>query len=306
MPKRIPSPLDDLDRSLGLTVDPLLRELRPAREARKRLISFVSGDDPAIYRYAECRDRLDLGSATSLISPALHFGLLAPEEAIWAAKKATDSAPDCSSRNGAETWLSEIIWREFFFSISYHFPFTQSGAFRSKMNNLAWINSSEDFAAWGKGQTGYPVVDAPMRQLAEVGWMSNRSRMITASFLVKNLLVDWRKGEDWFRQHLLDADTAINNGNWQWVAGTGTDAAPWFRIFNPILQGRRFDPAGTHIREWIPELREVPQRFIYSPWEMPPEVQTESHCQIGKVYPHPVVDYAESRNRALETWKQVR
>ena len=170
------------------------------------------------------------------------------------------------------------------------------------MPGLIWLNNLRQFEAWQQGHSGYPVVDAAMRQLAQTGWMHNRSRMIVASFLTKDLLIDWRWGERWFMQHLLDGDPAANNGGWQWAAGTGTDAAPYFRIFNPILQSKKHDPHGAHIRRWLPELDHVPDAFIHEPWKMPSEVQAQANCRIGKDYPAPIVDHSIARLRALEAY----
>lgn len=170
---------------------------------------------------------------------------------------------------------------------------------------MPWRNDKQEFGSWCEGRTGYPVVDAAMRQLQDLGWMHNRARMIVASFLVKNLLVDWRWGERWFMQHLLDGDPAANNGGWQWSAGTGLDAAPYFRIFNPVLQAKKFDPHGDFVRQWVPELEEVPVQYIHSPWLMPAELQNETNCGIGRDYPQPVVDHKFARQRALELYKQA-
>ncbi len=160
-------------------------------------------------------------------------------------------------QDSAETWLNELIWREFYIQILYHFPHVAKTAFNSSLANIPWRNDETEFTAWKNGLTGMPIVDAAMRQLKETGWMHNRARMIVASFLVKDLLIDWRWGEAWFMENLLDGDLAANNGGWQWTAGTGTDAAPYFRIFNPVLQSTKFDPNGDYIRKWVPELRET-------------------------------------------------
>ena len=161
------------------------------------------------------------------------------------------------------------------------------------MPDVRWENNPEQFEAWCQGITGYPVVDAAMRQLHNTGWMHNRARMIVASFLTKDLLIDWRWGERWFMQHLIDGDPAANNGGWQWTAGTGTDAAPYFRIFNPISQGMKYDPNGDYIRRWLPELENVPDAFIHEPWKMPVDIQTESQCRIGVDYPSPMIDHSQ-------------
>jgi len=274
-------------------------------EAQRRLQAFVGGDDPAIYRYGKGRDRLDL-VGTSQLSPYLRFGMLSACQAAASALVAIEAAPDAQARSGAETWLTELIWREFYQSIQYHFPETERYSFRATLRDIDWDNDETAFAAWRQGQTGYPVVDAGMRQLAQTGWMHNRARMIVASFLVKDLLIDWRWGEHWFMQHLVDADPAANNGGWQWTAGTGTDAAPYFRIFHPVLQGRKHDPEGAYVRQWVPELAQVPGRYIHAPWEMPPEVQRAMGCIIGRDYPAPIVDHAWARERALAVYAQAR
>lgn len=168
---------------------------------------------------------------------------------------------------GAEIWLNELVWREFFIQILYHFPYVRERSFNPVFANIQWRNKEEEFEAWKAGYTGVPIVDAGMRQLKEVGWMHNRARMIVASFLVKDLLINWRRGEAWFMENLLDGDLAANNGGWQWTAGTGTAAAPYFRIFNPVLQSRKFDPHGDYIRKWVPELREVDAKYVHAPWE---------------------------------------
>jgi deoxyribodipyrimidine photo-lyase len=167
---------------------------------------------------------------------------------------------------GAETWLNELIWREFFIQILFHFPYVSRTAFNPSLANIAWRNDESEFGAWKEGRTGVPIVDAAMRQLREIGWMHNRARMIAASHLVKDLLIDWRWGEKHFMDELIDGDLAANNGGWQWVAGTGTDAAPYFRIFNPVLQSARFDPHGDYIRKWVPELRGLDAKEIHAPW----------------------------------------
>jgi deoxyribodipyrimidine photo-lyase len=220
--------------------------------------------------------------------------------------RAVQDAPDKLARESADTWLNELIWREFYQTILYHFPYVLKRNFQPAYDRIPWLNDSRDFQAWKMGQTGYPFVDAAMRQLAEEQWMHNRPRMIVASFLVKHLLVDWRWGETWFMQNLLDGDLAANNGGWQWTAGTGTDAAPYFRIFNPISQGKKFDPRGGYIRRYIPELESVPQQFIHTPWEMPNELQKKIGCVIGEDYPGPIVEHGIARERALEAYRVSR
>ena len=268
-------------------------------EAQKRLDTFI---DSQIDNYSETRDRVDL-DGTSRLSPYLRFGMLSARQAAWAAREASARAQDSANRQGAETWLNELIWREFYATILYHYPKVLRSAFRPELRTIHWQQDSAGFSAWAEGCTGYPVVDAAMRQLNASGWMHNRARMITASFLVKDLLIDWRRGERYFMQHLLDGDPASNNGGWQWIAGTGTDAAPYFRIFNPVLQGKKFDPHGVFIRRWVTELSAVPDAYIHTPWAMPDDIQSQTGCRIGKNYPAPIVDHATARQRALKIYR---
>lgn len=268
-------------------------------EAHRRLEQFVGGK--GIYHYASGRDRQDL-EGTSQLSPYLRFGMLSPRRAVSAALNALQAAKDAQERKGAETWLNELIWREFYIHILYHFPHVRQRNFR--MQHVRWENDPQHFAAWAEGRTGYPVVDAAMRQLVESGWMHNRSRMIVASFLTKDLLIDWRWGERFFMQHLIDGDPAANNGGWQWTAGTGTDAAPYFRIFNPTSQSLKHDPDGVYIRRWLPELRRVPGANIHEPWKMPPDDQRAAGCVIGVDYPAPIVDHAAAKERTLRAYQK--
>ena len=278
-------------------------------EAQRRLAAFATGDHAPIGRYAQARDRLDL-RGTSELSPYLRFGMISARQAVVSARAAVAAAAGADGgaqeRKGAETWLNELIWREFYVHILYHFPQVRGSSFRSEYDQIAWENDTGAFAAWCEGRTGYPVVDAAMRQLVETGWMHNRARMIVASFLVKDLLIDWRWGERFFMQHLVDGDPAANNGGWQWTAGTGTDAAPYFRIFNPILQGKKHDPDGSFVRRWLPGLARVPNRTLHAPWEMPEEGQREAGCIIGDDYPAPVVDHAWARERTLAAYARAR
>jgi deoxyribodipyrimidine photo-lyase len=271
------------------------------KEALQRLVTF---SEDAIYQYQEDRNRMDL-PATSALSPYLRFGMLSARQAAAAAIKAQDQAGNGVFQRGAETWLNELIWREFYISILYHFPFVRQTAFRAELRPLAWINDEDDFTAWTEARTGYPVVDAAMRQLTQTGWMHNRARMVSASFLVKHLLVDWRWGERWFMQHLIDGDPAANNGGWQWTSGTGTDAAPYIRVFNPVLQGQKFDPHGNYVRRWLPELARVPQKFIHNPWNMPDRLQEQAGCVIGRDYPAPIIEHNFARQRAIDVFRKA-
>ena len=203
---------------------------------------------------------------------------------------------------GAATWLSELAWRDFFFQVLWYFPRVAREAFQARYANIEWPNDERLFAAWREGRTGYPLVDAGMRQLNTTGYMHNRLRMVVASFLAKDLLVDWRWGERYFAERLNDFDLAANNGGWQWAASTGCDAQPWFRIFNPVAQSERFDPGGAFIRRYVPELVRVADRLIHAPWTMDASAQRAAGCVIGRDYPAPVVDHAVQRARALELY----
>ena len=244
-----------------------------------------------IHQYAETRNRMD-SDGTSSLSPYFRFGMLSLRQAVHAA------LPSPHGRGvggeGENTWLNELIWREFYIQILYHFPHVAKTAFNKSLANIPWRNKESEFSAWKNGCTGVPIIDAAMRQLKETGWMHNRARMIVASFLVKDLLIDWRWGEAWFMENLLDGDIAANNGGWQWTAGTGTDAAPYFRIFNPILQSAKFDPNGDYIRKWIPELRELNAKEIHAPWEKGIKVTG---------YPEkPIVDRSIVKERTMQAY----
>ena len=271
-------------------------------DAQQRLTQFV---DAKILDYKTDRDMVGL-PGTSQLSPYLRFGMISARQAVVAALSAISRAPTENGRLGAETWLSELIWREFYTTILYHFPHVLQGSFRPEYDQIAWHNDSDEFAAWCNGRTGYPIVDAAMHQLNQTGWMHNRARMIVASFLIKDLLIDWRWGERYFMQQLIDGDPAANNGGWQWTAGTGTDAAPYFRIFNPISQSKKFDPDGEYIRHWLPELSHVDRKYIHAPWEMPPLEQMRTNCKIGTDYPSPIIDHKFARERTLAAYKVVK
>jgi deoxyribodipyrimidine photo-lyase len=271
-------------------------------EARRRLAAFTSGSNPPVYHYKAERDLMGRDS-TSRLSPYLRFGMLSSREAAAIASEMIDAAPDKTAAKSAVAFLNELIWREFYVHILAHYPDVRRAAFRPELRDIPWENNDADFAAWCEGRTGYPVVDAAMRQLVQTGWMHNRARMIVASFLTKDLLINWQWGERFFMQHLIDGDPASNNGGWQWAAGTGTDAAPYFRIFNPVLQGKKHDPDGAYVRRWVPELANVPDKYLQEPWQMPDAVQQQAGCRIGVDYPAPIVDHHAARDRTLAAYK---
>ncbi|NJD34287.1 MAG: deoxyribodipyrimidine photo-lyase [Betaproteobacteria bacterium] len=247
--------------------------------------------------YAARRD-FPAVKGTSYLSAHLRFGTISIRQLAAYAH--------AQSSRGAATWLAELIWRDFYHAILWHHPRVATQCFKPAFDALRWDHGPELFAAWCAGRTGYPLVDAAMRQLTHSGWMHNRLRMVTASFLSKDLGLDWRQGEAWFAEKLLDFDLAANNGGWQWAASTGCDAQPWFRIFNPVTQSEKFDAEGCFIRRYVPELAGVPQKFIHAPWTMRAAQQTACGVRIGHDYPLPVVDHAMARTRTLERFKAVR
>ena len=269
-------------------------------EARQRLNDFIQD---AIFHYREGRNQLDQ-AGTSSLSPYLRFGLISIQTAYQAALQALESAQQSEEKQGVETWISELIWREFYISILYHFPNVLQEAFYPHRRQIPWRTNASELESWQQGLTGYPIVDACMRQLNETGWMHNRGRMIVASFLTKDLLLNWQSGERYFMQQLVDGDPAANNGGWQWTAGVGTDAAPYFRIFNPILQSKKFDTHGNFIRQWVSELADVPLTYLHEPWTMPPDLQKQFHCVIGKDYPDPLVDRSIVKDRVMQAFQK--
>jgi deoxyribodipyrimidine photo-lyase len=259
------------------------------REASRLLAHFADGP---IDRYTEDRS-FPARAGTSRLSPHIHFGTISPRTVVAAAP---------SSRK----LLLELAWRDFFHHLLFHFPAVAEDSFRPEFRGFPWRAPGAGFEAWKSGKTGYPLVDAGMRELSATHWMHNRARMVVASFLTKDLHVDWRIGEKWFEHELADADLANNNGGWQWAAGTGADAAPYFRILNPVLQSKRFDPQGEYIRRFVPELVRVPPGKIHEPWTMTASEQAEAACRIGVDYPAPIVDHARERENALRLFEGIR
>ena len=207
------------------------------------------------------------------------------------------------ARKGFDTFINELVWREFYYQILTHFPHVMTAPFRPEFAGIPWSTDEKSFQRWMDGTTGYPIVDAAMRQLRDEGWMHNRARMIVASFLTKDLHINWQWGERYFFSVLTDADHASNNGGWQWTAGTGTDASPWFRIFNPVLQGKKFDPAGAYVRRYVPELARFPEAAVHDPWNANRQEQEAAGCVIGRDYPSPMVDHAEARVRTMAIYR---
>ncbi|MFT2090076.1 cryptochrome/photolyase family protein [Paraglaciecola sp. 2405UD69-4] len=247
-------------------------------------------------QYKEKRDFPGLG-ATSKLSPHLHFGEISPNQIWYAGIHALDGNIDNS---GLDCYLSELGWREFSYYLLYHFPHIPEQNFSPKFEHFPWRTDNDSLQAWQRGQTGIPIVDAGMRELWQTGTMHNRVRMIVASFLVKNLLIHWREGERWFWDCLLDADLAANSASWQWVAGTGADAAPYFRIFNPVTQGQKFDSQGDYVKRFCPELSKLPDKYIHNPWDAPQNILDYAGITFGENYPRPLVDLKATRQRALD------
>jgi deoxyribodipyrimidine photo-lyase len=258
--------------------------------AQDRLRKFLRAGVDA---YADRRD-LPGVDGTSRLSHHLALGTLSPRR-LYSAVSDELRGLKGPNRRGLDTYLSELIWREFYHQIMAEFPYVQGTAFREEFRSIPWKRSVARFERWRSGTTGYPIVDAAMRQIEEEGWMHNRARMIVASFLTKDLHLNWQWGEEYFAAKLIDLDIASNNGGWQWSAGTGTDASPWFRIFNPVLQGKKFDANGAYVRRYVPELSGVPDRYIHEPWRMTRQDQLACGCVIGRDYPARIVDHAEAR-----------
>jgi len=268
--------------------------------ARAILERFVA---TSLATYADRRNDPAI-DGTSHLSPHLRAGTIGIRRCLFDAIEARDRSSG-TRVTGYDTWISELVWRDFYQQIYKNFPHVATGPFLAAANDLKYRESADDFAAWSQARTGYPIVDAAMTQLTAYGWMHNRLRMIVASFFTKDLLLDYRLGERFFEQHLADNEAAANNGGWQWSASTGTDAAPYFRVFNPILQSKKFDPAGTFIRRMLPALAHVPGDTIHAPWTLPPLAAESLGFRLGRDYPQPIVDHAMARERALALYAPV-
>ncbi|MEO0560434.1 MAG: deoxyribodipyrimidine photo-lyase [Bacteroidota bacterium] len=266
--------------------------------ALERLDAFI---EESLIDY-EAQRNVPADHGTSWLSPHLHWGEVSPRT-VWV--RVNGWVQNGAMRDEADKFLSEIAWREFSYHVLHHFPATPTAPLKDKYAAFPWRDDSDGLEAWTRGQTGYPIVDAGMRQLWAIGWMHNRVRMIVASFLTKDLLVPWQEGARWFWDTLCGADLANNTMGWQWASGSGADAQPFFRIFNPISQGEKHDPDGAYVRRWIPELADLPNKWIHKPWAAPDNVLAEAGVELGTTYPHPIVDHSEARARALDVLKSV-
>lgn len=304
--KKCPSYLKSLDseriEALGLLPkipwdEGFKAKWRPgSKGAKERLLHVLK---TVISHYDTQRDQLDL-DGVSRLSPHLHYGELSPRQVWHAALKQFGW-----ENEGCAAFLRQLGWREFAHHLLYYFPHTPTEPLRTSFSAFPWQDHHPHLRAWQKGLTGYPVVDAGMRQLWATGWMHNRARLITASFLVKDLLIHWHEGAKWFWDTLVDADLANNTMGWQWIAGCGADAAPYFRIFNPVSQGEKFDQVGQYVRDWVPELRALPDKWIHCPWEAPDDILRSAGLILGVHYPKPIIDHQQARERALEAYAKL-
>ena len=291
---------DDSDEPAGFTPPDIDSSLWDPGEqgASQALDRFLR---EAVQRYDRQRDIPGV-AGTSRLSPHLHFGEISPNQ-VWYAVH--EHCANGGLSDDADRYLSEIGWREFSNYLLYHNPNLPDTNLQRRFDRFPWGVDDAKLKAWQQGETGFPIVDAGMRELATTGYMHNRVRMLTASFLVKNLLTDWRQGARWFWDHLVDADLANNSASWQWVAGCGADAAPYFRIFNPVTQGKKFDPDGTYVRRFVPELADLPDKYIQNPFDAPPAVLEQAGVRLGDTYPEPIADLSQSRQAALDAYRST-
>lgn len=310
-PKRIDSPASDFSSPIddertadrdgrgSIVEDTWQPGERGAMDALRRFM-----DGPAI-AYGRDRDRPDL-PGTSRLSPHLHFGEVGPRRVWHEAEAIRKGARFPNGAHGVEAFERQLVWREFAHHLLVHFPHTVDSPLRPEYARFEWRTDPAALDAWREGRTGFPFIDAGMRELRDAGWMHNRVRLAAASFLVKDLLIHWREGAAWFWESLVDADLANNTLGWQWTAGCGADAQPFFRVFNPVLQGQRFDPHGAYARRWVPEIEGLPDRWIHRPWQAPPDALRKAGVRLGKTYPSPIVDHASARDRALAVFDGIR
>ena len=304
-PDNWPGSLELSELGLEPTID-WARGLRDAWQpgesgAKSQLQRFR---EQAIGEYPVGRDMPGV-VGTSRLSPHLHFGEISPGK-IWRTIRGMMSAGGIGGHAACEAYLRQIGWREFAYQLLYHHPESPEQSLRSEFSAFPWKTDPRTLRAWTQGKTGYPMVDAGMRELWHTGWMHNRVRMVVASFLVKHLLIGWQEGAAWFWDTLVDADLANNTMGWQWVAGCGADAAPYFRIFNPVIQGEKFDPAGDYVRRWVPELARLPAAWIHKPWKAPESLLLDAGVRLGKTYPSPIVIHEVARERALAALAAIR
>ena len=310
---RMPLPAPNLSNLISidnhdLKIEDL--ELMPKHNWYNKMISLWSpGEEGALNKieefishglnnYKEGRN-FPSNQNVSQLSPHLHFGEVSPNQ-VWYRAKTKEGK--LGIKKDLDHFLSELGWREFSFNLLYHFPFLPKENLQKKFDNFPWDNDKDKLKKWQKGLTGYPIVDAGMQELWQTGYMHNRLRMVVGSFLVKNLLLHWHHGERWFWDCLIDADLASNSAGWQWIAGSGADAAPYFRIFNPITQGQKFDPDGKYTRKYLPVLNDMPDKFLFNPWEAPEDVLRSAGVKLGENYPLPIVEIGSSRQKALEAF----
>jgi deoxyribodipyrimidine photo-lyase len=271
--------------------------------ARRSLRRFL---DEGLQGYAGERD-VPARPSTSRLSPHLHFGEIGPRQILRALMEKTGQPPAADGRGDGDRFAAEVGWREFAHHLLFHYPHTVTEPMDARFAGFPWrLDYAGDLRAWQQGQTGIPLVDAGMRELWATGWMHNRVRMVVASFLTKNLLIPWQEGARWFWDTLLDADLASNSLGWQWTAGCGADAAPYFRVFNPVLQGEKFDPDGAYVRRWVPELAALPVKWLHCPWAAPAGVLDQAGVELGWDYPRPIVDLKASRERALAAFAAIK
>jgi len=314
---RMPLPVPNLSNLIsienyGLNIDDL--DLMPKQNWYSKMTSLWSpGEEGGLNKieefisnglnnYKEGRN-FPSNQNVSQLSPHLHFGEVSPNQ-VWYRAKTKEGK--LGIKKDLDHFLSELGWREFSFNLLYHFPFLPKENLQKKFDNFPWDNDKDKLKKWQRGLTGYPIVDAGMQELWQTGYMHNRLRMVVGSFLVKNLLLHWHHGERWFWDCLIDADLASNSAGWQWIAGSGADAAPYFRIFNPITQGQKFDPEGRYTRKYLPVLRNMPDKFLFNPWEAPEDVLKSADVKLGDNYPLPIVEIGSSRQKALEAFSTTK